>query len=301
MSEDSRSTKLRKFYYVANPGSGDSDDAKEDPSRTRSNGSAYSSKKAQVSAVYHYHRPTPSQPHMLAIDSSVSRQHPQPPLSSPVSTGSPSTPPPTTPNHYTHSNSNSGDLQVDSPSRSLPATDLGSYHDYRAPNEAHTTTTAPSRTVRLFGFGHIKAPFGSRPRAPDSKTTRRPHTAVSSFFSSIFFNLCINPYQSPTVTTPDSYAPQSSAASTSTSTSTSEKVIFATSDSERFVTVDISSAKNALQIRELILNKVYFHDTHSLLISFLTCNFSSIYSPRMSSIHMQFLERKLGAVKLVKR
>jgi len=57
MSEDSRSTKVRKRYYVANPGSGDSDDGKDD-----------------------YRRPT------LSTDLA------RPPLS-PDSTPSPSTPP----------------------------------------------------------------------------------------------------------------------------------------------------------------------------------------------------------------
>ena len=72
MSEDSRSTKLRKRYYVANPGSGDSEDGKDD--------------------YLHYsrpqqHRPTPSQPNLLTTDLA------RPPLS-PDSTPSPSTPPP---------------------------------------------------------------------------------------------------------------------------------------------------------------------------------------------------------------
>jgi hypothetical protein len=74
MSEDSRSTKLRKRYYVVNPGSGDSDDAKDD--------------------YRHYsrpqqHRPSPSQPNLLTTDLAG------PPLS-PDSTPSPSTPPPPT-------------------------------------------------------------------------------------------------------------------------------------------------------------------------------------------------------------
>ena len=50
----------------------------------------------------------------------------------------------------------------------------------------------------------------------------------------------------PTTAAPDSY----------TSTTALESFIFVTSDSERYVAVDVSGARTAIQIRELILTKV---------------------------------------------
>lgn len=203
MSEDSRSTKLRKRYYVVNPGSGDSDDAKDD--------------------YRHYsrpqqHRPSPSQPNLLTTDLA------RPPLS-PDSTPSPSTPPPPT-----HAPSSS----LDHP-KPLPIPD---------PDPVPPATSRKGKFLQT-----LKAPFGSRPlrsAAPDPNSPRRPRTVslpISPLFS---FYLIITP-KSPTTAAPDSY--------TSTTTP-SEKLIFVTSDSERYVTVDVSGARTAIQIRELILTKV---------------------------------------------
>ncbi|KIM48289.1 hypothetical protein M413DRAFT_440009 [Hebeloma cylindrosporum] len=181
MSEDSRSTKLRKRYYVVNPGSGDSDDAKDDHRH-------YSRPPQQQQ-----HRPSPSQPNLLTTTDLA-----RPPLS-PDTTPSPSTPPHPKP------------LPIPDPDPLPPAT---------------------SRKGKFLQT--LKAPFGSRPlrsAAPDPNSPRRPRT-------------------SPTITTPDS----------SISTPASEKVIFVTSDSERYVTVDVSGAKTAVQIRELILTKLNIFD-----------------------------------------
>ncbi|KAF8905491.1 hypothetical protein CPB84DRAFT_1676576 [Gymnopilus junonius] len=91
----------------------------------------------------------------------------------------------------------------------------------------------------------LKAPFGSRPlrsSAQDPSTTRRPRT-------------------SPTGAPQDSFTSPTS----TPSASIPEKIVFVTSDSERYVTVDISSAKHAIHIRELILNKlnIYNEDEHN--------------------------------------
>ncbi|KAH9487024.1 MAP kinase kinase kinase mkh1 [Psilocybe cubensis] len=249
MSEDSRSNKqtARKIYYVANPGSGDSDDAKDD-TRPRTHTNGYSNKRPQVSTVSNYHRPTPSQPTLLATDPSVTNSRyplPQPPLS-PDSTDSPSPPPPSTPSQHAHSYSADLHLKVDPPSKALPQSEsYPSYQDYRALNDVQphvSSFISPSRTSSASTpsaskgsklLKHLKAPFGGRPRPPAGEQSRRPYT-------------------SPTVTTPESFTSSSSMASSSVS----ERVIFVTSDSERYVTVDISSARSASQIRELILNKL---------------------------------------------
>ncbi|KDR84893.1 hypothetical protein GALMADRAFT_217973 [Galerina marginata CBS 339.88] len=250
MSEDSRSTKLKKVYYVANPGSGDSDDAKEEYIRGTGR-NAYSTKRSlpQMYSVTNiqYHKSTPSQPNLVTTDLPVTTSHyqqGQPPLS-PDSTSSPttSTPPPATPG--LHAPSSSVDLQprLESPSKPspIPESTTVSYPEYRNYTENPPQTT--SRKGRL--LQHLKAPFGSRPlksSAADGSSSRRPRT-------------------SPTVPTPDSYTPTTTVPSTSTPP---EKVIFVTSDSERYVTVDISSAKNAIQIRELILTKLNIYNEDEL-------------------------------------
>ncbi|KAF8168199.1 hypothetical protein B0H34DRAFT_792833 [Crassisporium funariophilum] len=254
MSEDARSTKVRKVLYVANPGSGDSDDASEDNRRARTNGHVYPYRRPppQASSLSHQHRPTPSQPTILTTDLTVNNSHYQPPPQpslSPDSTGSPaaeeSTPPPTTPSLHAHSASVDLPPKAESPSKPSSTPDSNNYND-RTPSEPTPQSTTFSTTSRKGRFFQpFKAPFGSRPlrTSVDNNAPRRPRT-------------------SPTVATPDSYTSPSSVASTS---AVPEKVIFATADSERYVTVDISGAKTAAQIRELILSKlnIYNDDEHA--------------------------------------
>jgi hypothetical protein len=186
MSEDARSTvtKARKVLYVANPGSGDSDDGSEDCRRP--NGHSYPYKRPQqpVYAASHQQRHTPSQPTMLTTDftSKDSNHHHQPqPQLSPDSTGSAaadeSTPPPTTPS--LHAPSASVDLQprVDNPTN--PDTKHSTHYDRASPNE----TTPHSMTSRKI-FPTLKGPFGSRPlkTSVDINAPRRPRT-VSPFDS----------------------------------------------------------------------------------------------------------------------
>jgi len=226
MSEDSRSAKPRKFYYVANP---DNEDLYS-PSRTLNN----------MRPPLAFHRPTPSHPPEVSLPI-LSLPYPQPPLS-PDSTGSPSTstPPPTTP---AHSHSTSVDLQprLDSPSKPLPTPEQIPHHEPRAHQE-----NPPQNRSRKF-FTNFKPPFGGRPKPADN-SARKLRTVCKSSVA-LSHNLT-SPPQSPTAAIPDSTV------ASSTSSSSPEKVIFVTSDRERYVTVDISSAKNALQIRELILTKV---------------------------------------------
>lgn len=188
MSEDARSTKVRKVLYVANPGSGDSDDGSEDY-RRRPSGHAYPYRRSQqqVGLPSRQQRPTPSQPTILTTDLPLKNsnyQQPQPQLS-PDSTGSTaaneSTPPPTTPN--LHASSASVDLQprADNLSKPLSVPDAKTsthHYDRASPNETPQNMT--SRGGKLFQT--LKAPFGGRPlkASVDNNSSRRPRTVSHS-------------------------------------------------------------------------------------------------------------------------
>ena len=187
MSEDARSTvtKARKVLYVANPGSGDSDDGSEDSRRPNGHGYPYQRSQQPVYAASRQQRHTPSQPTMLTTDftsKDSNHQHPQPQLS-PDSTGSAaadeSTPPPATPS--LHAPSASLDLQprVDNPSNPLSVADSKpSTHYDRASSNETTPHNITSRKI----LQTLKAPFGGRPlKTPvDINGPRKPRT-VSSF------------------------------------------------------------------------------------------------------------------------
>jgi len=198
MSEDARSTKGRKVLYVANPGSGGSDDGSEDYHR-RPNGHSYPYKRPhqQVYLASRQPRLTPSQPPILTTDLPLKNsnyQQPQPQLS-PDSTGSPaadeSTPPPTTPS--LHAPSASVDLQprADNFNKPLPIPDAttSSHCDRASPNE----TTPRSITSRKGKFLQtLKAPFGSRPpprTAVDNNSPRRPRTVSPSHYIPLYLKL----------------------------------------------------------------------------------------------------------------
>ncbi|KAJ3487137.1 hypothetical protein NLJ89_g11743 [Agrocybe chaxingu] len=182
--------------------------------------------------TYSYSRPSTSQPSYLTTENihpvasnGTHYQQSYPPLS-PDSAGSPaaesSTPPPSTPGLQAPSPSVELQTRVESPSKVLSPPDVNYYE---------RTSKETSRKSKFQAL--IKAPFGGRPRPPDSNSSRRHRT-------------------SPTAATPDSYTSPSSASST---------IIFVTADSERYVTVSISGAKTAAQIRELILTKLnLFHE-----------------------------------------
>ncbi|KAF9568481.1 Pkinase-domain-containing protein [Agrocybe pediades] len=219
MSEDARSSKAKKVYYVSNPDSDDIEDYPRNPYKPHPSPD--------------YHRPTPRSPEHLLPTLNVAAplyQHSHQPPLSPASTGSPSTstPPPTTPGH---AQSASVDLQprIESPSKPLPTPDSSStvsYADFRS----HVENPPQSTKSRFFPTWRA---FGARPKVPNENKSSRP---------------------SPTAAPPD---PVTTPSNPSSSTPP-EKVIFVTSDAERYVTVDISSAKSALQIRELIFTKLGF-------------------------------------------
>ena len=181
MSEDPRSTKVRKVLYVANPGSGDSDDGSEDY-LCRPNGNGYSYQRPQQPVRHQRH--SPSQPSMLTTDFTLKnsnfQQQPQPQLS-PDSSGSAAAdepaPPPTPPS--LHAPSASVDLQprVDNPSKSfsIPDTKTSSYYGRTSPNETtpHTMTSRKDKILHT-----LKAPFGGRPlrTTGDNNSSRRPRT-----------------------------------------------------------------------------------------------------------------------------
>ncbi|KAF8807311.1 Pkinase-domain-containing protein [Phlegmacium glaucopus] len=246
MSEDARSTKVKKVLYVANPDSGDSEDGSEDY-RRRPNGHGYPYKgpQQQVYVASRQLRPTPSQPTILTTDLPLNNlvyQQPQPQLS-PDSTGSPaadeSTPSPTTPN--LHAPSASVDLppRTDNPSKPFSIADAktSSSYDRASPNE--TTHSITSRKGKFLQT--LKAPFGSRPlrTAVDNNSPQRCRT-------------------SPTVPTPEPITSPSSI--TPVSAASEVKKIMATVDSERYVTVELNSTRTAAQIRELILSRLNIYN-----------------------------------------
>ncbi|TFK41254.1 hypothetical protein BDQ12DRAFT_432162 [Crucibulum laeve] len=246
MSEDVRTARSRRVLYIANPGSGDSDDGSEDDRRPRRpNGhvgypSSYKRQPPHLPTSQSPQKPIQSynQPPKLTTDltaTSYTTPHYQPsqshpPLSSPSSTSSPaaeeSTPPPSTPG-----------LQVppiDLPGEGSSLQDNVSVSVFTDRGGSDGAQSSTSRTGKL--LQHLKSPFSHRgPRPPAESSPRRPRT-------------------SPTVSTPDSYTSTSSYGSTST---VSDRVlIVVTADSERYVTVDVSGAKNAAFIRECILTKL---------------------------------------------
>ncbi|KAF9455120.1 hypothetical protein P691DRAFT_17727 [Macrolepiota fuliginosa MF-IS2] len=229
--------KARRVLYVANPGSESDEGSDEDRRRALHGRLGYPT----------HRRPPPSnvppygafkvsqsfpQPPTLTTNftpNNTQYQASHPPLSSPSTSSSPaaeeSTPPPSTP-------------AVPVPHVDLPG------GTNTAPEMVISSSTSDrgvidvpqSSTARV--AKHLppaKPAFGSRgPRQADA-AARRPKT-------------------SPTVPTPDSYT---SPSSNSSLTPVGERVlIVVTSDSERFVTVDVSGAPDPAFIRECIFSKL---------------------------------------------
>ena len=185
MSEDPRATRVRKVLYVANPGSGDSDEGSEDYPR-RPNGHGYPYRPQPVSVPPRQQRHAPCQPTILTTDFTLKNYNHHQPQLSPDSTGSPaadeSTPPPTTPS--LHVPSASVDLQprTDNSSKPLSIPDVKPSSQYcdRALNNETTPQSMTSRKGKILQT--LKAPFGSRPprTSVDNSSPRRPRIVSTS-------------------------------------------------------------------------------------------------------------------------
>jgi hypothetical protein len=200
MSEDSRAGKpKRKVLVVVNPSESD-DDRKEHSNRpngtarmtnagprnpTHSNGSSSSSMQYKQSTS-----PQPAQPPTgQAVPSSQYQPH-QPP-SSPVSTNSPSTPPPTTPNLHAPS----GSVELESPSIAVQSSEASLYTDRTHYDPQFPPASAPRRPSK--GYLYTK-PSGGRP-INKLDGPRRPRTVCFSVFFvkfSLSWNLMIFPFPS---------------------------------------------------------------------------------------------------------
>ncbi|KAF9535368.1 hypothetical protein CPB83DRAFT_5940 [Crepidotus variabilis] len=238
--------RTNKKFFVSNP------DNEEESPRTRQ----HNIRRQPQPLPYQHHRPSPSQPTFLDTDlqvpplkSTSSTYHHQyhPPLS-PASSASPPAdelaPPPANPSLHHISSSPDVQLRLDNQTLPLSMHDPPGYHDQLTSPPA--TSRRGASTSRLFGA--LRPPFGSRPitRSPAAEAPRHIRT-------------------SPTAPPQDVASPSSLPSSTSTTSSLSpEKSILVTSDSERYVTVTIGTAKSAAQIRELILTKlnIFTEDEH---------------------------------------
>lgn len=239
MSED---VKGRRVLYIANPGS-DSEESEDDPRSTYTHPLRPNRPTPKCNTAYH-HPLLPSN-HVSHHSSS----HPS--LSSPSSTGSPaaeeSTPPPSTPGLPIPPVDLSSDGPVQEP---VIASNSNDRNLIDAPQI--TTTSRKGKLLRALG-----SPFSRHQRPAIDTPSKRPRTVCSfNLFndSPHFLHL-----QSPTVSTPDSCHPNSAIPD--------KVLIVVTTDSDWYVTVDISNAKNAAVIRECIFNKV--------------CPLISIHSPHL--------------------
>jgi hypothetical protein len=253
MSEDTRiKTRKGKVLYVANPGSGDSDEASDDDRPRRPSGSGgypNSFRRPQHSNAYSNPNPNPPYkltasnnhpPPLTTIDlTSIYSHHqtPHPPQSSPSTASSPAVEDPTPLPPVT--------LPV-----SPPEIPPSSYQDPTIFDSRDLHQPSTSRAGKLLQT--IKAPFGRVPKTTVDSSPRRPKTVFRTPNASSISSH--NIFQSPTVSTPDSYSSVSSY--TSTSTASDKIIIVVTADSERYVTVDVSGAKSAAFIRECIFTKV---------------------------------------------
>lgn len=261
MSEDAKTaaSRARRILYVANPGS-DSEGSEEDNRQY----TVYPN--AQAQSYNNLPPPLPSppthSPHSAKafapqyvptpLTTNLPPDHghhyqssrSNPTLSSPSSTSSPaveSTPPPST------------------PGLSAPPVDLSgegpASHEQPAPlhtndrPEGVSTSRAGKILQTLKSPFHHRSSHQSRPSAtsipPRPATVRHP-VCYAMFPTSLLS-------QSPTVST-DSY---SSPTNQSSGSAIADKVlIVVTSDSERYLTVDISRAKDSAVIRERIFTKV---------------------------------------------
>ncbi|PFH50794.1 hypothetical protein AMATHDRAFT_144238 [Amanita thiersii Skay4041] len=242
MSDDPRATRLRRRLYIANPDPDDVDNSDDDPTNTRNiNLSYHDSTNYQNTSWY----PTPPYPPHQSPPLSryppplfTSDLAPVPPQNqshpglSPSNTSSPaaeeSTPPPTTPGLPPPPiDPVNNDMQTQEPSISV----------YVERTPIDTANCRPIKTIRASPF-HQQ---GRGPRPAESHP-RRPRT-------------------SPTTTIPDLHTPTSSQISTTLTptidkSETGKLLIVVTADSERYVTVDITGAKNAAFIRECIFSKL---------------------------------------------
>ncbi|GLB36061.1 putative ste ste11 protein kinase [Lyophyllum shimeji] len=222
MSEDARGAKGRtRVLYVANPGS--ESDGSDDDQQAH----------LPVQPVYQPLRPNrPPQRPQLPYPSLTTHlpHHPSshPSLSSPSTSSSPaaeeSTPPPTTPSLPVPP----ADLAADAQTHHEPAIAAHS-------NDRHTADGPQITTSRKGKFIQtLKSPFHSRHNRPHADSfPRRPRT-------------------SPTVSTSDSVS--------SLGTVSGKVLIVVTTDSDWYVTVDISGAPNAAFVRECIFNKLNIQD-----------------------------------------
>lgn len=247
MSEDARGAKGRtRVLYVANP---DSDGSEEDHMGNLATQPAYNPTPRRP---YHLpSKPLPlyhNQPTPLTTDLPLNNtpHHPSshPSLSSPSSTSSPaaeeSTPPPSTPGLPIPPT----DMSGDGPTNQEPA--IATHSNDRVVVDNPQVTT--SRKGKLFQT--LKSPFHSRHHRPVADSSqKRPRTVCKYTPPSSAAHLHF--IQSPTVSTPDSYTSLNS-----TATVSGKVLIVVTTDSDWYVTVDISGAKNAAVVRECIFNKV---------------------------------------------
>jgi len=236
MSEDARGVKGRiRVLYVANPSS-DSGDSEEDRRAHLRAPPVYDHTplhrhRSPPAQHYHHHPPTPLTTSLPANHALY--QHPS--TSSPSSTSSPaadeSTPPSSTPGLAVP------DLAGDTPS----PRDLSITATTADEHVADGAQVPPSRGGKFLQT--IKSSFQNHrhPRPPPDNPKRPRTVGIPSSVALPIFSCGV---KSPT-SAPDS------------ATGISSKVlIVVTTDSDWYVTVDISGAKSASVVRECIFNKV---------------------------------------------
>lgn len=244
MADDLRGPKFRRRLYIANPDPDDpSEDRDYDPPTTITHGYHHDANATNFyggwypGSVYAATRPSPSTPSRyipplstVNLTTMQSNSHSHPGLS-PSNTSSPaaeeSTPPPSTPGLPPQSND---PVNNDIPQQDPQGTERSSSESLicRAGKIPRNITSAPQQ--------HAKGP------RPADTYIRRPRP-------------------SPTVPTQDASTPTINSANSSLSISSDKSdvnklLIVVTADSERYVTVDITGAKNAAVIRECIFSKL---------------------------------------------
>jgi hypothetical protein len=243
MSED---VKGRRVLYIANPGS-DSEGSEDVPVQTYTHPLRPNRPASKPIPAYHQ----PPAPLTTNLPSNHVSHHSSshPSLSSPSSTSSPaaeeSTPPPSTPGLPIPP----VDLSSDGPVQE-PAIASNSNERNFSDGPQITTTSRKGKLLRVLG-----SPFSRHPRPPIDTLSKRPRTVChfmiyttnsAHFFCFVFLSFFF--LQSPTVSTPDHLTPNS--------VIPDKVLIVVTTDSDWYVTVDISNATNAAAIRECIFSKV---------------------------------------------
>ncbi|KAF9040529.1 hypothetical protein BJ165DRAFT_304233 [Panaeolus papilionaceus] len=212
---------------VANPGP-ELDDPTDSDNNARLQSFHNNHRRPPLAPLGPAHRPSPSYSHSPSYDLNGI-----PPIIPTI---------PKTPNYNSTTTTTTTSTTYDLQQGEKPESPMIPIESYFIPNPHISAPphSLPTRVNRVAPT--IRAPIGSRPPKPNPRAARpSPTTDIG--------------LPSPALTQP--LAPP--ATTPPASSSTSAVNIFVTSDGERYITVDISSAANPTQIRELLLSKLGIH------------------------------------------